>query len=164
MASVITPTLTLTSNANTHTPTSAAGPLSVALSLTATDILNIAGHVESKIHTFAGATSHVVLFDGAASTYGNDTETAGTVGAYLYLRNIGTTGDIYIGVGADDDVAQDLGAANQEDSFDDNTQNATRLFTLRPSEFAWMPYDYALKIFGDSSDVATLEYWLFDKA
>ena len=164
MASVITPTLTLTSNANTHTPTSAAGPLSVALSLTATDILNIAGHVESKIHTFAGATSHVVLFDGAASTYGNDTETAGTVGAYLYLRNIGTTGDIYIGVGADDDVAKDIDGTNDGASYDDDTQNATRLFTLRPSEFAWMPYDYALKIFGDSSDVATLEYWLFDKA
>lgn len=161
---VITPTLTLTSNANTHTPAASAGPLSIALSLTATDELAIAGHVESKIHTFANAASHVILFDGAATTYGGDTETAGTVGAYLYLRNTGTTGDVYIGVGADNDIAQDIGAENQQDLFAADTANATRLFTLRPSEFAWMPYDYALRIFGDSSAAATLEYWLFDKA
>ena len=159
---VITPTLTLTSNANTHTPADAAGPLSV--SLTATDTLTIAGHVESKIHNFTGAAVEVILFDGATATYGNNTETAGTVGAYLYFRNTGATGDVYIGVGADNDVAQDLGAANQEDAFGADTVNATRLFTLRPGEFAWMPYDYALRIFGDASAAATLEYWLFDKA
>ena len=159
---VIKPTITLTANANSATTD--AGPLSMALSLSATDSLTIAGHVESKIHAFADATSHVILFDGASSTYGGDTETAGTVGAYLYFNNIGTTGDIYIGVGADNDVAQDLGAANQEDAFGADTANATRLFTLRPGEFAWMPYDYALRIFGDSSAAATLEYWLFDKA
>ena len=161
---VITPTLTLTSNANTHTPADAAGPLSVALSLTATDTLTIAGHVESKIHTFAATPVHVILFSGADAIYGGDTETPGTVGAYLYFKNTGTTGDVYIGVGADDDVAQALDVANQEDSFDNDTANATRLFTLRPGEFAWMPYDYALRIFGDASAAATLEYWLFDKA
>tara|TARA_R110000822_G_scaffold171970_1_gene311700 strand:+ start:69 stop:560 length:492 start_codon:yes stop_codon:yes gene_type:complete len=161
---VITPTLTLTSNANTHTPADAAGPLSVALSLTATDTLTIAGHVESKIHNFTGAAVEVILFDGATATYGNNTETAGTVGAYLYFRNTGATGDVYIGVGADDDVAQDIDGTNDGASYDDNTANATRLFTLRPGEFAWMPYDYALRIFGDASAAATLEYWLFDKA
>jgi hypothetical protein len=162
MSKYIKPTLTLTANA--ATATTDPGPLSMALSLSATDTLTIAGHVESKIHAFADATSHVILFDGAASTYGGDTETAGTVGAYLYFNNIGSTGDVYIGVGADNDVAQDLGAANQEDAFGADTANATRLFTLRPGEFAWMPYDYALRIFGDSSAAATLEYWLFDKA
>ena len=106
----------------------------------------------------------MILFDGATATYGNNTETAGTVGAYLYFRNTGATGDVYIGVGADDDVAQDIDGTNDGASYDDNTANATRLFTLRPGEFAWMPYDYALRIFGDASAAATLEYWLFDKA
>jgi len=159
---VIKPTLTLTSNSSSATTD--AGPLSVALSLTATDSLTIAGHVESKIYNFASAASHVILFDGANALYGNDTETAGTVGAYIYFNNVGSSGDVYIGVGADNDVAQDIGAADQEDAFGADTANAIRLFTLRPGEFAWMPYDYAVRIFGDSSAAASLEYWLFDKA
>tara|TARA_R100000655_G_scaffold16736_2_gene36107 strand:- start:219 stop:704 length:486 start_codon:yes stop_codon:yes gene_type:complete len=159
---IIKPTLTITSNA--ATATTDAGPMSIALSLSTTDSLTIAGHVESKIHNFADATSHTILFDGANALYGGDTETAGTVGAYIYFKNIGTTGDVYIGVGADNDVAQDLGAANQEDAFGADTANAIRLFTLRPGEFAWMPYDYAVRIFGDASAAASLEYWLFDKA
>ena len=159
---IIKPTLTITSNASTATTD--AGPMSIALSLSTTDSLTIAGHVESKIHNFADATSHVILFDGANALYGGDTETAGTVGSYIYFKNIGATGDVYIGVGADNDVAQDLGAANQEDAFGADTANAPRLFTLRPGEFAWMPYDYALRIFGYSIAADSLEYWLFDKA
>jgi hypothetical protein len=162
MSIYITPTLTLTANASDATTDP--GPLSVALNLSTTDKLTVAGVVDCKQHVFAGATSHAILFSGADARYGGDTETAGSVGSYIYFKNVGETGDIYIGVGADNDVAQDLGAANQEDAFGADTANATRLFTLQPGEFAWMPYDYALRIFGDSSAAATLEYWLFDKA
>ena len=52
---IIKPTLTITSNA--ATATTDAGPMSIALSLSTTDSLTIAGHVESKIHNFADATS-----------------------------------------------------------------------------------------------------------
>ena len=60
-------------------------------------------------------------------------------------------------------MAQDLGAADSEDAFGADTANAIRLFTLKPGEFAWMPYDYAVNIHGDASAAATLEYWRFDR-
>ena len=154
MPNYIKPTITLT--ANKSSATSNPGPLSVSLALSTTDLLSV-DTVESQIVAFADATSHQVLFDGAA--LGGDTETAGSVGCFLYFKNIGTTGDVYIGVQADDDTAADIGAANQVDSF----EATTRLFTLLPGEFAWMPYDYAMDIVGDSSAAATLEYWRFDR-
>ena len=162
MSIYITPTLTLTANASDATTDP--GPLSVALNLSTTDKLTVAGVVDCKQHVFADATSHTILFSGADARYGGNTETAGSVGSYIYFKNIGETGDIYIGVGADDDVARDIDGTNDGASYDDDTANAVRLFTLKPGEFAWMPYDYALRIFGDSSAAATLEYWLFDKA
>ena len=161
MSKYISPTLTITSNSNTATTDP--GPLSIALNLSTTDKLTIAGHVESSIHTFADATSETILFDGANSKYGNNTETPGSVGSWLYMKNIGASGDIYIGVGADDDVARDIDGTNDGASYDDDTANAVRLFTLQPGEFCFFPYDYALRIFGDSSAAATLEYWLFNR-
>lgn len=151
----IKPTITLT--ANKSTATSNPGPLSVSLSLSTTDLLSV-DTVESQIVTFANDTSHVKLFDGEA--LGGDTETAGSVGCFLYFKNIGTTGDVYIGIQDDDETAADIGAANQPDDL----ASPTRLFTLLPGEFAWMPYDYAMDIIGDSSAAATLEYWRFDRA
>ena len=151
---VITPTLTLTSNASTATTN--AGPLSVALSLSATDLLSV-DIVESQIINIPDATSHALLFDGAA--LGGDTETAGTVGCFLYFINSGASGDVYIGVQADNDSAADIGAANQADDF----SATTRLFTLKPGEFAFMPYDYAMDITYDASAAATLEVWRFDR-
>jgi len=151
---IIKPTLTLT--ANSSSATTDAGPLSVALSLTKTDSLTV-DIVESQIISIADATSHARLFDGAA--LGGDTETAGTVGAFLYFCNAGSSGDIYIGVQADDDSAADIGAANQADDF----SATTRLFTLKPGEFAFMPYDYAMDITYDASAAATLEVWRFDR-
>ncbi len=47
---VIKPTITLTSNASSATTDP--GPLSVALSLSATDSLTISGHVETRIYNF----------------------------------------------------------------------------------------------------------------
>ena len=151
---IIKPTLTLTANASSATTD--AGPLSVALSLSTTDSLTV-DIVESQIISIANDSSHALLFDGAA--LGGDTETAGTVVAFLYFSNAGTSGDIYIGVQADDDTAADIGAANQADDF----SATTRLFTLKPGEFAFMPYDYAMDITYDASAAATLEVWRFDR-
>ena len=150
----ITPKLTITSNANTATTP---GQLSIALSLSTTQALTV-DRVEAKTHAFADANSHLLLFDGAA--LGGDTETAGTVGAFIYFKNIGSTGDVYIGVQADDDTAANIGAADQADDF----SATTRLFTLKPGEFAFMPYDYAMDITGDSSAAAELEYFLFERS
>ncbi len=162
MSKYISPTLTITSNANTATTDP--GPLSIALNLSTSDKLTIAGHVESQTYVFANDASHVILFDGALSKYGNNTETAGSVGAWLYMKNVGAANNVFIGVGADDDVAKDIDGTNDGASYDDDTANAVRLFTLQPGEFCFFPYDYALRIIGDSSGAATLEYWLFDKA
>tara|TARA_R110002020_G_scaffold452152_1_gene666502 strand:+ start:68 stop:532 length:465 start_codon:yes stop_codon:yes gene_type:complete len=151
---VIKPTLSLTANASTATTDP--GPLSIALALSVTDSLTV-DIVESQIISIANDSSHARLFDGAA--LGGDTETAGTVGAFLYFKNTGATGDIYIGVQADDDTAADIGNANQADDF----SATTRLFTLKPGEFAFMPYDYAMDITYDASAAATLEVWRFDR-
>lgn len=151
---VIKPTLSLTANASTATTDP--GPLSIALALSVTDSLTV-DIVESQIISIANDSSHARLFDGAA--LGGDTETAGTVGAFLYFKNTGATGDIYIGVQADDDTAADIGLANQVDDF----SATTRLFTLKPGEFAFMPYDYAMDITYDASAAATLEVWRFDR-
>ena len=151
---VIKPTLSLTANASTATTDP--GPLSIALALSVTDSLTV-DIVESQIISIADATSHALLFDGAA--LGGDTETAGTIGSFLYFKNVGTSGDVYIGVQADDDSAADIGGANQADDF----SATTRLFTLKPGEFAFMPYDYAMDITYDASAAATLEVWRFDR-
>ena len=151
---VIKPTLSLTANASSATTDP--GPLSIALALSVTDSLTV-DIVESQIIAIADATSHALLFDGAA--LGGDTETAGSVGCFLYFKNAGTTGNIFIGVQADDDTAADIGAANQADDF----SATTRLFTLLPGEFAFMPYDYAMDITYDASAAATLEVWRFDR-
>ena len=151
---VIKPTLSLTANANTATTDP--GPLSIALALSVTDSLTV-DLVESQIISIADDSSHARLFDGAA--LGGDTETAGTVGAFLYFKNTGASGNIYIGVQADDDTAADIGNANQVDDF----SATTRLFTLKPGEFAFMPYDYAMDITYDASAAATLEVWRFDR-
>ena len=151
---VIKPTLSLTANANTATTDP--GPLSIALALSVTDSLTV-DLVESQIISIANDSSHGLLFDGAA--LGGDTETAGTVGAFLYFKNTGSSGDIYIGVQDDTDTAADIGGANQVDDF----SATTRLFTLKPGEFAFMPYDYAMDITYDASAAATLEVWRFDR-
>ena len=149
----ITPTLTITANSS---GAAIAGPMSTAISLSVTGALTV-DIVESQVISIANATSHALLFDGAA--LGGDTETAGTVGCYLYFKNAGSSGDVYIGVQADNDTAADIGAANQDDTF----AATTRLFTLKPGEFAFMPYDYAMDITYDASAAATLEYMRFDR-
>jgi hypothetical protein len=154
---VIKPTITLTSNANGATTDP--GPLSIALSLSATDSLTV-DTVQSKIITFADAASPVVLWDGdgIAGTDG----AGGTVGGFLYFKNTSSTAIVYIGIDHDGGAATDLGAANQAD--DGSATAAFRLFSLKGGEFAWLPFDGTCDIIGDSSAAATLECWYFDRA
>ena len=140
---VIKPTLTLTSNASTATTD--AGPLSIALTLSATDSLAV-DQVATKIVNVDG--THGILWD--ASDYAA-TAAAGTDGGFVYIKNVTAAGsgrNIMIGV------------ENENLSSDDE---ADRLFTLQPQEFAWFPWDMSQDIYEDangSSDNA-LETWLF---
>jgi len=153
----ITPTLTLTSNAaGAATP----GPLSIALSLSATAGPTI-DNVQSKIVTFADATSHVVLWDGSTLS-GTDTATETlAMGGFMYFKNTHASANVYIGLEHDGGAATDLGAADQAE--DGTAAAAIRLFTLKPGEFAWMPFDGTMDVIGDSSAAATLECWYFDR-
>tara|TARA_R110002012_G_scaffold254650_1_gene433736 strand:- start:195 stop:638 length:444 start_codon:yes stop_codon:yes gene_type:complete len=143
----ITPTLSLTSNASTATTP---GPLSIALSLSASTALTV-DKVEAKTLVFTGEANHQTLFDGSAlGTAG----VGGTVGSFIYFKNATASDlDIYIGIVADDGAASDL----------DQAGDVARLFTLKQNEFAFMPYDYTMDITADAEGAATLEYFLFNR-
>mgnify|MGYP003638728033 FL=1 len=143
----ITPTLTLISNSSSHaTP----GPLSVALSLSATLGLSV-DKVQAKTHVFANAGSEVTIFDGSVE---GTAGVGGAVGGFIYFKNATASDlDIYIGI-----VADEGSASNLADSGD-----VARLFTLKQNEFAFFPYDYTMDITADSEGACTLEYWLFDR-
>ena len=144
----IKPTLTLTSNASSATTD--AGPLSIALSLSATDSLTV-DTVESKIIT--PTTTVSTLFDGSALDAGS--EVAGTNGGFLYMKNTSTSDyDVYIGIEADGASATEL----------QGNADAQRLFTLKQGEFCFFPYDYTMDITVDAENAsATMEYWLFNR-
>jgi hypothetical protein len=137
---IIKPTLTLTSNASTATTD--AGPMSIALSLSATDSLSVEA-VQSKIIDVD--TNHGVLWD--ASTIASSIS-AGTDGCFVYLKNLHATTNVYIGHGSSTALS---GATT------------TRLMTLLPGEFAWFGWDLETDIIQDSnaSTTNTLEAWIF---
>ena len=144
---VIKPTLTLTSNSSSATTD--AGPLSIALSLSATDSLTI-DVVKSAIIT--PSTTHALLFDGSGEDDGGG---AGTNGGFLYMKNTSAADyDIYFGVGADGFTPTALEGADDADRF----------MTLKQGEFAFLPWDYTMDITCDAENAAaTLEYWLFNR-
>lgn len=168
---IIKPTLTLT--ANSSAATTDAGPLSIALSLSATDSLTV-DTVNSKIETLTLDTE-VVLYDGSSMS-GADTTTegaGGTHGGFLYLRNVTASGSalIYIGLDHDGGTATDIGAADQAE--DGTASGAIRLFTLAVGEFCWLPFDYTFDVIADASmDGAVgppdtrpkLECWHFNRS
>ena len=140
---VIKPTLTLTSNASSAATD--AGPLSVALSLSATDSLSV-DQVESRIINVDG--THGLLLD--ASNF-SATASAGTDGAFVYIKYISA-------VGSGRNIM--FGVANENLSSDDETD---RLFTLQPQEFAFFPWDCSQDIYEDANGATdnALEYWVF---
>ena len=144
---VIKPTLSLTSNASSATTDP--GPLSMALSLSATDSITIAT-VKSAVVTVSDSAAS--LFTDAAQTEG---DTAGTHGSFLYLKNTSASDyDIYIGFEASGATAAEMQTGGA----------ATRLGTLKQGEFMFMPYDYSGDITIDSENAAaTLEWWLFSR-
>jgi len=144
---VIKPTLTLTSNASTATTDP--GPLSVALSLSATDSLTVDS---VKAATLTVSTTEETLFDGSAE---GTAGTGGTVGGFIYLKNSSTTTTrlVHIGIVADEGSAADLVQSG----------DVARLFTLKVGEFAFFPFDYTMDITVDADGAGTLEYWLFDR-
>tara|TARA_X000001382_G_scaffold33703_2_gene22217 strand:+ start:256 stop:705 length:450 start_codon:yes stop_codon:yes gene_type:complete len=146
---VIKPTLTLTSNSSSATTD--AGPLSVALSLSATDSLTV-DTVEAA--TITPTTTVSTLFDGSTKDIGS--EVAGTNGGFIYFKNTSAADhDVYIGIEAHSASATELQA----------NADAQRLFTLKQGEFAFFPYDYNMDITVDAENAAaTLEYFLFNRA
>ena len=141
----INPKLTLTSSA---APT---GPLSVALSLVASDALDVT-KVETKILDVKG--DHTASMDAGvlwdASDYTASGQ-AGTDGAFVYIKNTSSTDGhhITIGHGAAANLSTDA--------------NTTRLMTLRGGEFAFFPWDCTADIVYDANGdySAILETWVF---
>jgi len=145
MAKYIKPSLTLTSNASTATSTP--GPLSMALSLQATDTLNVNG-VTSKIETVTD--THEVLW-AHADFEGDGTNEMGVDGGFVYIKNIHSSNKIAIGHGG-------TGAMQANNT-------ALRMMTLLPGEFAWFPWDFTADIIADADGTATdgLESWVFTR-
>ena len=141
MAKYIKPTFSLTSNASTATTDP--GPLSIALTLSATDTLDVT-EVQSKIVDVSG--THANLW--AASDF-TASGAAGTDGAFIYFKNIHATVNIMIGAATLENLSSD--------------GEADRLFTLQPGEFAWLPWDCTNDICVDANGTGTsgLETWLF---
>ena len=148
---IIKPTLTLTANASTASTD--AGPMSIALSLSATDSLAVT-EVQSKILDMVSLT-HQIVWDASDFT---SSGAAGIDGAFMYFKNLlpneASTPSLH-GImisTADADV--------------DGGGEATRLMTLQPGEFAWMPWDCTQDIYADPLDngvtnTGALECWLF---
>ena len=144
---VIKPTFSLTSNASTATTD--AGPLSIALSLSATDTLTVD---KVQAETVTVSTTEATLFDGDAISGGDGA--GGTVGSFVYMKNTtGSTRNIFIGIVADGGSAADLTASG----------DTARLFTLKDGEFAFFPWDCTQDILYDANGDydATLETWIF---
>ena len=144
----ITPTLSLTSNSSSAS--SLPGPLSVALSLSASTPITV-DTVEAA--TITPSTTVSRLFNGSAKDAGSGV--AGLNGGLLYLKNTSAADhDVYIGIEADGASATAL----------EGNADAQRLFTLKQGEFAFFPYDYTMDISVDAEhNDATLEYWLFNR-
>ena len=165
MAKYIKTTLTVSSNK--ASATTLPGPLSVALSLTGSESLTV-DNVESQIitpATGAGITP-TLIFDG--STF-DGTETGGTDGCYLYFKNTTSTGSnlVYIGISparhaSNDPTAPGNGGAAT--GLDGTSAESYRTFTLKPGEFAWLPFDYLGDVYCFANAASQqLEVWRFDR-
>ena len=158
---VITPTLSLVANASTAT--TSAGPLSIALSLSATDVLTV-DTVQSAIVTPPNSGAPTLLL--AGDSYGGDSgDTPGTHGGFLYIKNATSSGAnlIYIGTTLQGATAPaNMGAGTT--ALDNADDASLRLMTLKAGEFAWIPWDYMQDIYvGASAAAQSLEYFLFDR-
>ena len=150
---IIKPTLTLTANASTATTD--AGPLSIALSLSATDSLTVDRAV-SEIKALGDNVSKIL--DGSDLLgIDSDAGTAGTHGGFVYMKNITATDlDIYIGFNVADGTTAAI----------DDPDDADRGFTLKQDEFCWVPWDCTGDITARGEEGGSgikLEYWFFNR-
>ena len=159
---IIKPTLTLTANASTATTD--AGPLSVALSLSATDSLTV-DTVTSEIFTITATRAE--LYDGSAIHGATTSMDPGTDGGFMYMKNTGDTNNCHIGIVAPAHASNDPATPATDgntSSLDGTTQETLRTFTLKPGEFAWFPWDYTGDIYAETNtSTTTLETWRFDR-
>ncbi len=144
----ISPTLSITANASSATTP---GPLSFALSLSATDSLTVDRVVsETKVIN----TSTVLILDGSALLdVDSDSGAPGSHGGFLYLRNITSSDlDIYVAL-APDGTTPVLGS----------NDDADRTFTLKQNEFAFLPWDCTGDLIASGEGACTLEYFFFNR-
>jgi len=150
---IIKPTLTLTANA--ASATTDAGPMSIALSLSATDSLDVK-EVASKLVDISD--THVAIW--TAADYFSSAADFGVDGAFMYFKNL-------LSENSPADLQHDIIIGNANEDLD-GAGETNRLFTLQPGEFAWMPWDLTMDIYADGggispseSNAAALECWLF---
>tara|TARA_R100000655_G_C2957912_1_gene188379 strand:+ start:110 stop:571 length:462 start_codon:yes stop_codon:yes gene_type:complete len=145
---IIKPTLSLTANASSAT--TEAGPLSFAISLSATDSLDVT-QVESKIIDIS--TTHALIFD--HDNYFATNADTGIDGGFVYFKNL-------LAENAPADLLHDI-VIHNTDATALGQDHEPRLFTLQPGEFAWMPWDFTWNFYADGaeSNSNALECWLF---
>ena len=166
----ITPTLTITANSSSA---STPGPISTAINISTTTSLTTDCLLAAATMIPANSGAPTKLFDGDALSIagigsgadGNASDTPGTHGCFLYLKNATAsgTGLIYVGTtlqGATD--PDDFGTGGT--ALDHADDASLRLFTLKRDEFVWMPWDFLQDIYvGASSPSQSLEYMVFDR-
>ena len=147
---VIKPTLTLT--ANSSAAATDAGPMSIALSLSATDSLDVK-EVGSKLVDIG--TTQVLIWD--ASDYFTTNANMFIDGGFLYFKN-----NLVQNPSDATDVNHAINIGNDASNLD-GVDDVNRWFTLRPGEFCWMPWDLTNDIYADGQEAnaAALECWLF---
>ena len=164
---IIKPTINLT--ANSSTVGTNPGPFSFSLALSEADVLtvDVAEHFTIETSTTLNANTGGTTGPIDGSVVGGGTETPGTVGCFIYLKNNSTTTgeNIYIGIvaggGSDTPSAP---AASGTTALDEATNATLRTFTLLPGEFAWFPWDYTGDIHWEAATgTPQLEYWRFDR-
>ena len=144
----ISPTLSITANASSATT---AGPLSFALSLSATKALTVDRVVsETKVIN----TSTVLILSGSSLlAVDSDSGAPGSHGGFLYLRNVTSSDlDIYVAL-APDGTTPVLGS----------NDDADRSFTLKQDEFAFLPWDCTGDLIASGEGACTLEYFFFNR-
>jgi hypothetical protein len=113
------------------------------------------------------------LLDGDALSFagigsgvdGDHSDTPGTNGAFVYIKNSTTSGTdlIYIGTTLQGAAAPaDMGAGGT--ALDNADDASFRLMTLKRDEFVWMPWDFLQDIYvGANAASQQLEYMVFDR-
>ena len=174
----IKPKFSLTSNS--AGVTTDAGPYSIALALTTTPSADTSGRLTvdlARQGQYTTTSSPVKVLDGhdIMTAHGSDVWTPGSVGSFLYMKNMDTSGtdSIYVGIvsncqdntgtcaGADDPTAPHASNAGH---LADTANTTLRTMTLKPGEFCFMPWDYTGDIYVENNaGDPILEWWLFDR-